>query len=95
MLTGTPLQNNLEELFNLMLFLTKQSSSLLFSDQTVVKQSNSLFPTKQSSTIQRFPSIEEFESETKDLTVQEKVAHLHRMLSPYVLRRLKKDADVC
>ena len=28
MLTGTPLQNNLEELFNLMLFLTKQSSSL-------------------------------------------------------------------
>ena len=43
----------------------------------------------------RFPSIEEFESETKDLTVQEKVAHLHRMLNPYVLRRLKKDADVC
>jgi SNF2 family DNA or RNA helicase len=62
MLTGTPLQNNLEELFNLMLFLTKQSSTLQqFPDQTVVKQSsNSLFLAKQSSTLQRFPSIEEF-----------------------------------
>ncbi|PKA66152.1 CHD3-type chromatin-remodeling factor PICKLE [Apostasia shenzhenica] len=63
LLTGTPLQNNLDELFMLMHFLDDG----------------------------KFPSIEDFQKEFKDINQEEQIARLHRMLAPHLLRRVKKD----
>lgn len=63
LLTGTPLQNNLDELFMLMHFLDDG----------------------------KFPSIEEFQEEFKDINQEEQIAKLHKLLAPHLLRRVKKD----
>ncbi|KAL9230296.1 hypothetical protein vseg_005669 [Gypsophila vaccaria] len=63
LLTGTPLQNNLDELFMLMHFLDAG----------------------------KFGSLEEFQEEFKDINQEEQISRLHKMLSPHLLRRLKKD----
>ncbi|GAA0152154.1 chromatin/chromatin-binding, or -regulatory protein [Lithospermum erythrorhizon] len=63
LLTGTPLQNNLDELFMLMHFLDAG----------------------------KFNSLEEFQEEFKDISQEEQISRLHRMLAPHLLRRLKKD----
>ncbi|KAJ6853702.1 CHD3-type chromatin-remodeling factor PICKLE [Iris pallida] len=63
LLTGTPLQNNLDELFMLMHFLDDG----------------------------KFPSIEDFQKEFKDINQEEQVSRLHKMLAPHLLRRVKKD----
>ncbi|XP_020591583.1 CHD3-type chromatin-remodeling factor PICKLE-like [Phalaenopsis equestris] len=63
LLTGTPLQNNLDELFMLMHFLDDG----------------------------KFPSIEDFQKEFKDINQEEQIARLHKMLAPHLLRRVKKD----
>ncbi|KAL3497299.1 hypothetical protein ACH5RR_040031, partial [Cinchona calisaya] len=63
LLTGTPLQNNLDELFMLMHFLDAG----------------------------KFDSLEEFQEEFKDISQEEQISRLHRMLAPHLLRRVKKD----
>ncbi|KAK8654913.1 hypothetical protein V6N13_107509 [Hibiscus sabdariffa] len=63
LLTGTPLQNNLDELFMLMHFLDAG----------------------------KFGSLEEFQEEFKDISQEEQISRLHTMLSPHLLRRVKKD----
>ncbi|XP_031101578.1 CHD3-type chromatin-remodeling factor PICKLE [Ipomoea triloba] len=63
LLTGTPLQNNLDELFMLMHFLDAG----------------------------KFGSLEEFQEEFKDISQEEQISRLHRMLAPHLLRRVKKD----
>ncbi|XP_057845926.2 CHD3-type chromatin-remodeling factor PICKLE [Cryptomeria japonica] len=63
LLTGTPLQNNLDELFMLMHFLDAG----------------------------KFGSLEEFQHEFKDISQEEQVGRLHKMLAPHLLRRVKKD----
>ncbi|KAL2473962.1 Protein CHROMATIN REMODELING 4 [Forsythia ovata] len=63
LLTGTPLQNNIGELFNLLNFLQPAS----------------------------FPSLSSFEEKFNDLTTAEKVEELKKLVSPHMLRRLKKD----
>lgn len=63
LLTGTPLQNNLDELFMLMHFLDDG----------------------------KFPSIEDFQKEFKDINQEEQVSRLHKILAPHLLRRVKKD----
>ncbi|XP_061360482.1 protein CHROMATIN REMODELING 4 [Gastrolobium bilobum] len=64
LLTGTPLQNNLGEMYNLLNFLQPAS----------------------------FPSLSLFEERFNDLTTAEKVDELKKLVSPHMLRRLKKDA---
>lgn len=64
LLTGTPLQNNLGEMYNLLNFLQPAS----------------------------FPSLSAFEERFNDLTSAEKVDELKKLVSPHMLRRLKKDA---
>ncbi|XP_045826847.1 protein CHROMATIN REMODELING 4 [Trifolium pratense] len=64
LLTGTPLQNNLGEMYNLLNFLQPAS----------------------------FPSLSSFEERFNDLTSAEKVDELKKLVSPHMLRRLKKDA---
>eukprot|EP00727_Mastigamoeba_balamuthi_P005049 m51a1_g14542 putative chromodomain-helicase-dna-binding protein 5 (2510) ;mRNA; f:962099-971640 len=64
LLTGTPLQNDLKELFNMMKFLR----------------------------IEGFEKPDElFETQFANLGEQEVVSHLHDLLRPYMLRRLKAD----
>lgn len=63
LLTGTPLQNNLDELFMLMHFLDAG----------------------------KFGSLEDFQEQFKDLSQEEQVGRLHKMLAPHLLRRVKKD----
>eukprot|EP00250_Pteridium_aquilinum_P017954 c23861_g1_i1 orf=626-5110(-) len=63
LLTGTPLQNNLDELFMLMHFLDAG----------------------------KFARLEDFQEEFKDLSQEEQVGRLHKMLAPHLLRRVKKD----
>lgn len=63
LLTGTPLQNNLDELFMLMHFLDAG----------------------------KFSSLEEFQEQFRDLSQEEQVGRLHKMLAPHLLRRVKKD----
>ncbi|XP_077244441.1 protein CHROMATIN REMODELING 4-like [Tasmannia lanceolata] len=64
LLTGTPLQNNIGEMYNLLNFLQPVS----------------------------FPSLSAFEENFNDLTTAEKVEELKKLVSPHMLRRLKKDA---
>nr|CAD1819092.1 unnamed protein product [Ananas comosus var. bracteatus] len=64
LLTGTPLQNNIGEMYNLLNFLQPDS----------------------------FPCLLAFEEKFNDLTTAEKVEELKKLVSPHMLRRLKRDA---
>lgn len=64
LLTGTPLQNNIGEMYNLLNFLQPAS----------------------------FPSLSTFEEKFNELTTAEKVEELKKLVSPHMLRRLKRDA---
>ncbi|KAA6426343.1 MAG: CHD3-type chromatin-remodeling factor PICKLE-like, partial [Trebouxia sp. A1-2] len=63
LLTGTPLQNNLSELWMLLHFLDAS----------------------------KFQSLGDFEADFSDLSHGDQIAKLHELLSPHLLRRLKKD----
>ncbi len=63
LLTGTPLQNTLDELFHLLTFLN---------------------PTK-------FFSLEEFQEKFSDVSKEEQISRLHKILGRHLLRRLKAD----
>eukprot|EP00051_Salpingoeca_urceolata_P019520 m.285948 g.285948 ORF g.285948 m.285948 type:complete len:1583 (+) comp19435_c1_seq19:182-4930(+) len=63
LLTGTPLQNNLDELFHLLNFIEPA----------------------------RFASLEKFQDQVADVSKDEQVERLHKLLGPHLLRRLKAD----
>uniref|UniRef100_T1J6Q1 Chromodomain-helicase-DNA-binding protein 1 n=1 Tax=Strigamia maritima TaxID=126957 RepID=T1J6Q1_STRMM len=64
LITGTPLQNSLKELWSLLHFIMPQS----------------------------FNSWETFEQDHKDAT-EKGYSNLHKVLEPYILRRVKKDVE--
>ena len=66
LLTGTPLQNNIAELFFLLHFLEPD----------------------------RFGSLEEFADTFSNLDTQAQVEKLHKLLTPHMLRRTKRDVDL-
>ncbi|XP_017072248.1 chromodomain-helicase-DNA-binding protein 3 [Drosophila eugracilis] len=63
LLTGTPLQNNLVELFHLLNFLSPK----------------------------KFNDLQSFQAEFDDISKEEQIKHLHEILGPHMLRRLKTD----
>ncbi|KAG5856269.1 hypothetical protein ANANG_G00006240 [Anguilla anguilla] len=75
LLTGTPLQNNLEELFHLLNFLTPRDS----------RRHLILCPLSPRSNLEGF--LEEF----ADIAKEDQIKKLHDMLGPHMLRRLKAD----
>jgi helicase SWR1 len=87
LLTGTPLQNNLTELWSLLFFLMPSDSTESgipgFAD---LKEFSDWFrrPVEQ---------ILEHGRDTMDDEAKDIVAKLHRVLRPYLLRRLKADVE--
>lgn len=65
LLTGTPIQNSMEELFALLNFIDSD----------------------------RFPDCDEFMEKYGDIKSKEKIDQLHEEIRPYILRRLKEDAE--
>ena len=63
LLTGTPLQNNIQELFALLHFIEAR----------------------------KFDNWESFEADFAEISEEEQVKKLHGLLTPHLLRRLKKD----
>ena len=82
LLTGTPLQNNLDELWSLLNFIMGE----IFDDLRVFK---SWFSAK---------DMDSNESETERIVKQEQQSHilstLHQILTPFLLRRVKTDVDM-
>ncbi|KZT41874.1 hypothetical protein SISSUDRAFT_1058993 [Sistotremastrum suecicum HHB10207 ss-3] len=79
LLTGTPLQNNLTELWSLLQFLMSGASFVN------LKEFGDWFANPLEKAIEMGTSLDE---ETK-----ERVAKLHTVLRPYLLRRLKADVE--
>ena len=65
LLTGTPIQNSMEELFALLNFIDPEL----------------------------FPDCDEFMEKYGDIKSKEKIDQLHEEIRPYILRRLKEDAE--
>lgn len=73
LLTGTPLQNNLRELWALLNFLVPEQ----FGD---AEQFNAWFKTSEAA-----------DKQTREEEQQKAVARLHKLLKPFLLRRLKSE----
>eukprot|EP00798_Chlamydomonas_sp_ICE-L_P016466 gene16466-22688_t len=82
LLTGQPLQNNMTELVN---------HKLLLTGTPLQNNMTELFMLLHFLDDSKFSSLEEFELTFKDLGQEGQVAKLHGLLSPHLLRRLKKD----
>ena len=80
LITGTPLQNSLKELWSLLHFIAKDKLGL----------SIPVFIS-----VIRFFKWEEFESQHKAYEEGDtaNLASLHKQLEPYLLRRVKKDVE--
>ena len=78
LLTGTPLQNNLHELWSLLNFLLPE----IFSSSDDFDEWFNLGPTDQEMT--------EAEKEKRNKQV---IEQLHRILKPFLLRRIKKEVE--
>lgn len=94
LLTGTPLQNNLEELFHLLNFLTPMRFKSVCGHSTFTMQRTSLtYPLIVF--IYVFPflcsNLEGFLEEFADIAKEDQIKKLHDMLGPHMLRRLKAD----
>jgi SNF2 family DNA or RNA helicase len=65
LLTGTPIQNNTDELWSLLNYIESE----------------------------KFSRIETFKEEFGDLSSSEQIDKLHKMLKPFLLRRMKEDVE--
>ena len=87
LLTGTPLQNNLVELWSLLYFLMPQGiSSSMPAGFANLKEFQEWFANPVDKIIQTGASIVDEEARNT-------VAKLHGVLRPYILRRLKQDVE--
>ncbi|KTW26011.1 hypothetical protein T552_03281 [Pneumocystis carinii B80] len=87
LLTGTPLQNNLAELWSLLYFLMPHGlSESMAIDFANLKDFQEWF----SKPIDR---MIENNNDTVDSDVQNQISKLHQLLRPYLLRRLKADVE--
>ncbi|QSL65743.1 hypothetical protein MERGE_000021 [Pneumocystis wakefieldiae] len=87
LLTGTPLQNNLAELWSLLYFLMPHGiSESMAIDFANLKDFQEWF----SKPIDR---MIENNNDTVDSDVQNQISKLHQLLRPYLLRRLKVDVE--
>lgn len=77
LLTGTPLNNNLRELFNLLNFLDKET----------FRQVEIACPRSQADRYRYLSDLEERFTNLNEGLIQE----LHDMIRPYILRRIKAD----
>lgn len=98
LLTGTPLQNNLEELFHLLNFLTPNrfkydKHTLLFRKQSIPRlEFLSPGPSPSISlTLSTCSNLEGFLEEFADISKEDQIKKLHDLLGPHMLRRLKAD----
>jgi len=100
LITGTPLQNSLKELWSLLHFLMPDKYVLLYTFKTVPKGSRVCVPVHLMHFLKknflhpfsRFHSWEDFENEHgkgRDNGYQS----LHKVLEPFLLRRVKKDVE--
>ena len=89
LLTGTPLQNNLEELFNLLNFLEQEKFTWVkyYYPWWCPMQT----PHTKCYCQSHYSSQENFLEEFSDIGKDEQVTKLHSMLAPHMLRRLKID----
>lgn len=86
LLTGTPLQNNLTELWSLLFFLMPSETSdggAAFAD---LQEFHDWFRKPESQILES--GREEMDDEARAI-----IAKLHKMLRPYLLRRLKADVE--
>lgn len=96
LLTGTPLQNNLEELFHLLNFLTPERFQYVLQCTSVLSllspSSFFFFPFwLLLSVLFLCSNLEGFLEEFADIAKEDQIKKLHDMLGPHMLRRLKAD----
>jgi len=82
LLTGTPLQNNLMELWSLMHFLMPQ-----------IFQSHAQFKEWFGAPVAEMVEGRSTKTKEQQMKDQERVHRLHTLLRPFLLRRLKKDVE--
>lgn len=82
LLTGTPLQNNLMELWSLMHFLMPQ-----------IFQSHAQFKEWFGAPVAEMVEGRSVKTKEQQMKDQERVHRLHTLLRPFLLRRLKKDVE--
>jgi SNF2 family DNA or RNA helicase len=88
LLTGTPLQNNLGELHSLLWFL---QPSVFRSKKAFVKEFEVLGNQHSPQLKAHLASMSEA---ARELFLQEKLDHLHEILRPFMLRRLKEECEL-
>lgn len=100
LLTGTPLQNNLEELFHLLNFLTPErfKSVVLYVNTHIrdrvanaLKTPRRCYRLCSGYTYYLCSNLEGFLEEFADIAKEDQIKKLHDMLGPHMLRRLKAD----
>lgn len=100
LLTGTPLQNNLEELFHLLNFLTPERFQYVLQYKSALPVLSFLSPHLLFCSFPFVPfaeclfpcsNLEGFLEEFADIAKEDQIKKLHDMLGPHMLRRLKAD----
>lgn len=87
LLTGTPLQNNLEELFHLLNFLTPNR----FKYRVTCLHCVFIYKSQSHQVICLYSNLEGFLEEFADISKEDQIKKLHDLLGPHMLRRLKAD----
>lgn len=98
LLTGTPLQNNLMELWSLLYFLMPSSKveQMMPEGFANFEDFQQWFGKPVDRILEKTSTgdiIEENMTQTLDKETKDTIARLHQVLRPYLLRRLKKDVE--
>lgn len=91
LLTGTPLQNNLEELFHLLNFLTPERFKSVPGHENTSYTSPHCYHLYIVCSHYLCSNLEGFLEEFADIAKEDQIKKLHDMLGPHMLRRLKAD----
>ena len=96
LLTGTPLQNNLEELFHLLNFLSPENFKVTLrhfaSPHGLLSTEQQQSTAHEKNIVLLLPQdLLEFQNIFSDIAKEEQIKKLHDMLGPHMLRRLKAD----
>lgn len=90
-ITGTPLQNNITEMFNLVNFVSNGNAILGVRKQFDNEFTNSITQVMLENFYIKLQGLFKDILETKRKLGQEKLEKLHEMIVPYVLRRTKEE----